>query len=220
VILAPAFPANGRTTIGGRQHVHGSVLPQDLAAMVGAAGLRAARVGRGQVQAAMFGPRRRRARTSGSATPRRRKIYAPLPPWRLSRSERRLGRLGWARPPCARGDRTGEGAPGWTTRPGRWGPILYVIGSLCRVAHEQVSDLRAEEDVCCLEIAPSTLASGPGSPEWCASTAGIDAAVEAGHDVVLSIASLGKGDETEDPRLARPSHGLRRRTPSEAAASC
>jgi D-threonate/D-erythronate kinase len=203
VILAPAFPANGRTTLGGRQHVNESVLPQDLAAMVGAAGLRAALVGRGQVQAADV-----RAAEAASAdvwicdaeTEEDLRAVAAMAASR-GPSVVWAGSGGLARhAPAAIGlerePRVGRNAAR------SMGPILFVIGSLCRVAHEQVSDLRAEGDVCCLEIAPATLASGPGSPDWSASTAGIDAAVEAGHDVVLSIASLEKSDETEDPRLA------------------
>jgi D-threonate/D-erythronate kinase len=202
-ILAPAFPATGRTTIGGRQHVNGAVLPQDLAAMVSAAGLRTALVGRGGRHAGEI----RAAATAGADV------------W-ICDAETEEDLRGIAAVAASRGPSVVWAGSGGLARhaPAAIGlesqplvvraavravaPILFVVGSLCRVSREQAAGLRAEEGVCSMEVPPQTLATGPGSREWSASTAGVNAAMEAGHDVVLSITSLGQSDETEDPRLA------------------
>ena len=46
VVMAPAFPATGRTTVGGRQHVKGMPLPEraDIGELLEQAGLRTARI--------------------------------------------------------------------------------------------------------------------------------------------------------------------------------
>jgi D-threonate/D-erythronate kinase len=201
-ILAPAFPATGRTTSGGRQYVNGAVLPQDVVAMVEAGGLRTALVGRGRLRADGLPTEGTDAdvwicdaetdddlRTIAATAASR----GPNAIWAGSGGLARHApeALGLERRPLA--------VPAAVTAEG---PILFVVASLSRVSQEQAACLGAEPDVFSANLRRETLAGGVGSPEWSRSTASLRAALEAGHDALLTVAPCDQGDEAEDPGVA------------------
>jgi uncharacterized protein YgbK (DUF1537 family) len=202
-ILAPAFPATGRTTVGGRQYVNGTPLPQHLALMMEAGGLRSALVGRGELGAGAAV-----ARTAADADvwicdaeteDDLRAIAAaaasrgPQAVWAGSGGLARHapGALGLERhPPAALAATPAEG------------PILFVVGSLSEVALDQATSLGAEPGIFIAKMRRETLAAGPESREWSQSAASLEAALDAGHDAVLSLGARDPDEGVEDPDVA------------------
>ncbi len=145
-VLAPAFPATGRTTRGGRQYVDGSPLPQDLGATIGR-------------QRPAHGPRP--ARPSGAGAPDPAPDAGDADVWicdaeteedlmaiakvAASRGPQRgLGRLRRPRSPRARGARSRT--PVRHRHPLRGTPrgrSCFVVGSLSRVSRDQATGLSA-----------------------------------------------------------------------------
>jgi D-threonate/D-erythronate kinase len=202
-ILAPAFPATGRTTTSGRQRVNGSALPQDLAAMVEAGGLRTALLGRGRLRAG--GPVPMEATDADvwicdAETEDDLRIIAAAAASR-GRNAVWAGSGGLARhAPGALGlPRRQPSVP--TAMPGR-GAILCVVGSLSRASREQAASLGAEPGVFAAAIPRETLVAGAGSAEWARSAASLGEALDSGHDAVVSIAADGQDDEAEDLGIA------------------
>ena len=81
------------------------------------------------------------------------------------------------------------------------GPILFVVGSLSGVSCDQAANLGAEPGIFTANIRRETLLAGVGSPEWSRWTESLRAALDDGHDALLSIAHDGD-DATDDPDLA------------------
>jgi uncharacterized protein YgbK (DUF1537 family) len=82
------------------------------------------------------------------------------------------------------------------------GPILFVVGSLSRVSFDQAASLGAEAGVFEANLGRETLSAGVASPEWSRWTESLCAALDDGHDAVLSIAAHDGDDASEDPDLA------------------
>jgi 4-hydroxythreonine-4-phosphate dehydrogenase len=200
-ILAPAFPATGRTTFGGRQRVNGAVLPQDLAAMVQAGGLRTALVGRGRLSAGAAVTVEMRDADVWICDAETEEDLRTIAAAAASRGRNAVwaGSGGFARPmPEALGL---ERRPPVVTAIPAAGPILFVVGSLSGVSLEQVESLGAQPGVFTTVIRRETLAAGAQSPGWSRSTLCLRAALDAGHDAVLSLAPCDP-NEAEDPSVA------------------
>ncbi|WBO61259.1 hypothetical protein GT370_20110 [Acidocella sp. MX-AZ03] len=67
------------------------------------------------------------------------------------------------------------------------GPILFVVGSMSGVSHQQVARLIEDESVLNLPIAPQILREGEGSEGWRAAQAALAAALDAGQDVAVQL---------------------------------
>lgn len=200
--LAPAFPATGRTTSGGRQHVKGVAVPQDLGAMVEAAGLRTTVVERGRWRFGGEGPKDDDADVwiCDAETEDDLKAIAAAA---ASRGPKVVwaGSGGLARhAPEALG--LAHRLPAAPAVAPVEGPIVFVVGSFSKVSRDQVACLGAEPEVFTAFIRRETLASGAGSPEWAGSTASVRAALDAGRDAVLSIAGRDGDVATDDPDVA------------------
>jgi uncharacterized protein YgbK (DUF1537 family) len=201
-ILAPAFPATGRTTRGGRQCVNGAPLPQDLAAMLEASGLRTALVPRGR-----FGVGAGPAADAGD-----------VDVW-ICDAETEEDLFAIAKVAASRGPnavwagsgglaRHAPGALGLPPRPAKGrparaveGPLLFVVGSLTEVSRQQAAGLGAAPSVSTASLRRETLLTGPGSSEWSRGTESLRTALDRGNDAVVSI-TPGPEPTAEDPALA------------------
>jgi uncharacterized protein YgbK (DUF1537 family) len=76
------------------------------------------------------------------------------------------------------------------------GPTLFVVGSVSSVSREQVKVLTSNSDAITIVIPPSDLLAGPKSPEWPGLESSILKALEAGHDVVALLGA--EGPDTGD----------------------
>lgn len=83
-------------------------------------------------------------------------------------------------------------------------PILTVVGSMSSVSREQAQRLaEADPAIACFTASPVTLHAGKASPAWTELASGLYHAVDAGRDVLLKI-GLGDVVEVADgTRLAR-----------------
>jgi len=201
-ILAPAFPATGRTTRGGRQYVDGVPLPQDLRALIEACGLRTALVPRGRCGAEP-GPE---ADARGADV------------W-ICDAETEDDLLAIAEAAAARGPQAVWAGSGGLARHApialglhprapiasvEWvagGPLLYVVGSLSQVSRDQAERLGREPGVFTTSLRCDTLMAGASSPEWSRGADSLRTALGRGEDVVVSIAP-DLEDSPEDPALA------------------
>ena len=68
------------------------------------------------------------------------------------------------------------------------GPVLFVVGSLSTVSARQVAALSAQPGVVLLVVPPAVLRQGDASPAWRQTEAALDRALGSGHDVALSLA--------------------------------
>lgn len=204
-ILAPAFPATGRTTREGRVLVNGVPLDRtevwrdsgmsgsaEPAAMLAAAGLRAANVPLAEVRAGIDALVRTLERIGGHADAvvcdaleeeDLRSIASAGA--RLARSVVWAGSGGLARHlPAALGLRRDPARATPRPRPAR-GSVLVLVGSRSSIAREQARRLEAEPGVVRVELDPQSLLRGErecGGPG-----AALEAALESGRDVLVAV---------------------------------
>jgi 4-hydroxythreonine-4-phosphate dehydrogenase len=220
-ILAPAFPARGRTTVGGYQMVHGIPLHQTemwlhnrisgeayLPAMMEKSGLKTAlfpleliRSGRIQLSAAL-----RRASLEFDVLACDAENDEDLKAiaegsFPLGNDAIWVGSAGIAYqfPNAARWPAGASPAE----QPGPlMAPILFAVGSMSTVSHRQAVRLERGTPVTVLHIQPSTLLRGPSSLAWARVAAGIDNSLKSGHDTLLVLDPSECVDATERRRLA------------------
>ena len=169
-VVAPAFPATGRTTIGGRQWLDGVQLEPDLPAMLASAGLQTSRISLEVVRSGRV-PVFLQTNTDDSrailcdaqtdadlrligeaaASLRERAVWA--------------GSAGFARClPAAL--ETPSGPLRAAVLPARKGPVLVVVGSLAPLSRRQAAVLAATNEVEVVTLRPQGLLAGPGAQEW------------------------------------------------------
>ena len=210
VIAAPAFPALGRTTHGGRVLVDGVPLgrtevwrksgmigPADIAGQLRACGLRVAgadleavrseTLPRGAEAVVCDADREEDLRHVAEAGARADASVIWVGSGGLARHLPAALRL---RPATAAARRF---AP-------RQGPVLALVGSRSSVAREQARELCGQPGTDCIELTPDALLSGRDVPE-------ARKALEAGRDVALIIAA---GDEVDRSRSLRLAAALAR----------
>jgi uncharacterized protein YgbK (DUF1537 family) len=85
------------------------------------------------------------------------------------------------------------------------GPTLFVVGSVSSVSREQVEVLASNSDAITIAIPPSDLLAGPKSPKWPGFESAILKALEAGHDVVALLGA--EAPDREDNGQAGLSKG-------------
>lgn len=216
-VLAPAFPAAGRTTVGGRLLVKGTPLhetdlwryerkspPQSLAAMMGESGLRCA-----LVELAAIRGNRLRETMSGLAreadvlacdaeTDEDLRAIADAS-MALGRGTVWVGSAGLAchLPQAAGLKREAARHPA----PLLPGPMLFVVGSGSSVSRRQARFLESRPDVISVRIAPGVLRGGEDLPEWRAHRAALERAFSAGVDVLMSVGAEESAEPEKDPLL-------------------
>jgi D-threonate/D-erythronate kinase len=206
VIMAPAFPAGGRTTIGGHQMVYGMPLNQTemwihdrrseveyLPDMLEKSGLRTTLLTLESLR-------------SGGASLSAAMQHASLESDVLvcdSENDEDLKAIAEASL-VLDGDTIWVGSAGlahqlshaahWPTsarpidQPGLlMAPILFVVGSRSTVSHHQAVRLERDTPVTTIRIQPSVLLSAPSASTWAAAAATIDASLKSGHDTLLLL---------------------------------
>jgi 4-hydroxythreonine-4-phosphate dehydrogenase len=86
---------------------------------------------------------------------------------------------------------------------GTSGPLLFVVGSMCRTAQKQVAVLRSSGDIYSVTVHPDILAAGPDASSWKQVTSELKQAVANRRDVVLSPAPTPVIRVSDRPQLSR-----------------
>ncbi len=208
IVMAPAFPATGRSTVDGMQLLHGIPLQHTeiwqreamlhrahIPELLERAGLRTAHIDLAAIRGT------RLAQAIGAATASHDAVVcdaateldlqaiavASMP---LGRGTIWAGSAGLARylPQAAGLARVARS----TAIPPTKGSILFVVGSLSRISRGQVSLLTAETGIEIVAVSPAVLRAGAADPSWIDRGLALDAAIGSGRDVVVLLGS----DET------------------------
>ncbi|HXE06178.1 MAG TPA: four-carbon acid sugar kinase family protein [Bryobacteraceae bacterium] len=217
-VLAPAFPATGRTTVGGRPLVNGLSLsktdlwqrerkspPESLIEMMGESGLRPALVElsaiRGNNLREIVTKLAREADVLVCDAETEEDLHAiACASMTLGCGAVWVGSAGLASHlPRAAGLQR-EGAPGPALLWG--GPSLFVVGSGSSVSRQQARLLESRPDVISLRIARGALRGGENLPEWQAHRAALERAFSAGVDVLLTLGADESIEFEQEPLLA------------------
>lgn len=217
-VLAPAFPATGRTTVGGCQLVNGAPLadtdlwqyerkpaPSNLVEMMSEAGLRSVLVSlaavRGDNLRETMSELAREADVLVCDAEREEDLRA------IAGASIALGRgtiwagsagLAYHLPSAAHLKR--EESAHSALLPA--GPILFVVGSGSSVARRQALLLESWPDVISVRIAAGELRAGEDLPEWRAHRAALERAFSAGVDVLVSVGVEENVEPAQEPLLA------------------
>ena len=216
-LVAPAFPATGRITHGGRVLVHSVRLEQtetwrregrgdpDLAAMLGTARLTNRTVSLKFIRSGELPALLRKAADSVGALvcdaetdadlaciAAAGRALGPAVVWAGSAGlARHLGAL------AAQGarDQQGRSARAATRRRG---PLVAVVGSMSAVARAQVAALAGLLRHAAVAVMPGVLQAGPASPRWQAAKRSLDAALGAAGDHGIVVLSIGVEPAEDD----------------------
>ncbi len=201
IVFAPAYPATGRTTVGGVQRLHGVPLEQTEmwrreaiphralpCEMLERAGLRTGLIGLDQVRRpglehAMAAGDRDAVVCDAETEADLQAIAAAAS--RLGPGVIWAGSAGLARYLPAAVGLAGPAAP--VVVPPAAGPILFVVGSLSATSHTQVAALMRQPGMQLLTVPPAVLRAGRQDPRWAAQERLLDAALGTGGDVVTVL---------------------------------
>ncbi|MGI4950998.1 MAG: four-carbon acid sugar kinase family protein [Janthinobacterium lividum] len=227
IVMAPAFPATGRSTVGGMQLLHGTPLQDTeiwqreammhrahVPEMLERAGLRTAQLdldtvrGGGLARALADAALAHDAVVCDAAAEDDLRAIA-VAGMSLGRGTIWAGSAGLARylPEAAGLTGNGGDAAAMAGLPAAEGPILFVVGSLSGVSRAQVSRLAAADGIALVSVPPAVLRTGPGDPGWLAQEAALEAALGSGRDVVALIGSEAQATLSEGLALC---HALAR----------
>jgi D-threonate/D-erythronate kinase len=217
-LLAPAFPANGRTTVDCRLLVRGVPLaetdlwqyerkrpPSNLLEIMTEAGLRSTLVGLTAIREGDLCETMRKLACETDALLCDAETDEDL--CAIANASMALDRrMIWAGSaglayhlPRAAGLRSELAAP---TRLALMGPALYVVGSGSSVSRRQAQVLEAWPDVISVRIAPGVLLAGEELPEWRGHRAALERAFNAGVDVLVTVGAEGQVVSAQEPLLA------------------
>ena len=204
-IVAPAFPATGRVTRGGRVYLHGMPLEAtetwqraqltgiaDIAAILTRGGVRPARVGldlvRGEPDALrdaleLMGLEGAAAVVCDAETETDLAAIA-VASARLARRHFCVGSAGLAHH-LVRASGTVADTPPISLR--LRGPVLVAVGSLSSASRVQAQHLAQEPGVVTLTVQPEILLQGESSPQWQAASTEFHSALQQEDDVLLTI---------------------------------
>lgn len=221
-VMAPAFPAMGRTTRGGTQYVHGRPLHDldiwrvqglkdhaHIPAMLGAAGLTCALLDLDSIRAGQIALAEKMKSAAATADvlvcdaeSDEDLLAIASASMQLENNPLWVGSAGLAyRLPRAAGMAKAEIPPALTPS-SLTGPALFVIGSLSRNSQEQVRRLAESTDTVSMTVAPEILLAGANDAEWRASSIELQETIRAGKDVVLTPGNDTRVDLDLRPRLA------------------
>jgi len=218
-VVAPAFPATGRVTLGGRVVVNGVLLEDTplwardhsypsacLPEVLGGAGLAAEVIRLEVVHAGTAAVRARMEEALGrgvDAVVCDAAAEADLST--IAAASLLLGRALWvgsAGLAAALAALEGPADPPRPTLPPISGAVLTVVGSLAEVSRAQARALVEGLRVRHLPVPPATLRAGPEAPEWRAAAAFLAEALAGGRDVLLEMAMTPDPDLASGPFLA------------------
>ena len=191
VIVAPAFPATGRTTIGGRQWLHGVPLEPDVPAMLTGAGLQTSRISLEIVRSGRLPAFLQTNADASTAFVCDAQTDADL---RLigqaaaSLQERAVwaGSAGLAHflPAALNGPRSPRRA---SVPRARQGPVVVVVGSLAPLSRSQAGVLAATNELAVVTLRPQGLLAGPGAQEWSEDQDLVARALSDGRDLLIVL---------------------------------
>lgn len=219
VVLAPAFPASGRTTLNGRQMLRGVPLeatdtwqyerakpPANVADLFNESGLKTALLLLEQIRADDSGDRMRALATQADVLVCDAETDEDL--HTIADASMALGRetiwagsagLAYQLPKAAGLARESVAAP----EPALGGrPILFVVGSGSNLSRQQARILESWPDVVSVRVAPGVLRGGEKMPEWRGHQAALERAFSAGVDALLMVGADGGGEGAQEPALA------------------
>ena len=206
-VLAPAFPANGRTTVNGQQLVRGKPLEEAalwqyerraarsfLPGMLNEAHLRSAMVGldvirRGAILQNAMKTLAQKADVLVCDAETDEDLRAiAVASMALGRGTVWAGTAGLAHhlPPAAGLTSTPVSI---AAEPLAAGPTLFVVGSGSSVSREQAEALASRSDAMTIRIAPEVLLGGKELPDWRAHERAIEEALRAGRDTLIMLAA-------------------------------
>lgn len=217
-VLAPAFPANWRTTVNGRMLVRRIPLeetdlwrfernspPSSLVEMMSQAGLRTVLLGLavvrgGNLPKAMNESAREvdvlvcDAETSEDLRAIAESALTLRQPTLLAGS----AGLAYHLPRAAGLSGEPMVPPGMAPT----GPVLFIVGSGAEMSSMQAQILEARPDVVSVRLAPGVLRAGEESPEWRGHQAALERAFRAGVDALLTLGPGERFESAQEPLLA------------------
>ncbi|KAI3590008.1 putative type III effector Hop protein [Cupriavidus sp. U2] len=220
-VVAPAFPAMGRTTRDGRMFVNGQPLestdiwrlegltgPADMVALLEAQGLRTARISLYTLRAGLAAVQSQLAGWQAEgyqAVVCDAEIEADL--LTLAQASIDLatpvfwvGSGGLARALSAAAPVRGVDTP--TPAPRHEGPVLTLVGSMSGVSGRQATYLCEQAGIDALVVPPQALRDGAHHAAWIASQQSIADCLMAGRDLLVSIGRDDAFDPAEGPQLS------------------
>lgn len=219
LVVAPAFPATGRTTEGGRVMVDGKPLETtplwardhsydtgDLKAILAGAGiettvarLEEVREGEAALQARMAAAKAAgfAAIVCDGATEADLDLIAGA-----SLGLDRVFWVGSAGLAAALARKVCPGRSAAPVLPRGPGGVLMVVGSLAEASRLQAAELLKTGEVKLVSVSPALLDAGPDDPGWRAAQAALDAHLGQGGDVLLELALTERPDLARGPDLA------------------
>ncbi len=205
IVMAPAFPGTGRTTVAGMQLLYGTPLQHTEAwqrermthrsyipEMLERAGLSTSHLGLADIRGPGLAQAIVAAALNHDAVVCDAETEADLAAiatasMLLGRGTIWAGSAGLARHlPASTGLAR---PPRLLAVPPVDRPILFVVGSLSHVSREQVIQLAAEPGIDVVVVPPAVLRAGPHRVGWTAESTLIDASIGAGRDVVALLGS-------------------------------
>jgi uncharacterized protein YgbK (DUF1537 family) len=221
-VMAPAFPFNGRTTVGGMHYVHGRLLHETdvwknekmsgeahLPQMLGDSGLRAKHLDLATVRSFREVLIRAVCEAAEASDVIVCDAVTDGDLFAIAEAATSLGsRAVWVgsaglahQLPKATGfaARAGEMVP---HLPHTTGSILFVVGSTSGTTKQQAVTLLSSTDIHGIVVPPEVLLAGRDGPDWSAFTAELYEAVEHGEDVILLCGSEPKVDAVDRSRLS------------------
>ncbi len=226
IVLAPAFPASGRTTVDARQFVHGVPLhesetwssypdksPPHLPSYLATAGLRVAALGLNKIRTGnedLIQSMKMASRESDvlfcdaetdddlGAIAEASKVLGRETIWAGSAG------LAYHLPRAA----------GLVGKPGPWitsnsfgtklaGPTLILVGTMSSVTRQQVEALVALGNIELHPLAPSTLLAGPSSGPWSEFSARLTDNLQAGRDSIVVLEPDTQLERLDGPAIAK-----------------
>jgi 4-hydroxythreonine-4-phosphate dehydrogenase len=216
-IVAPAFPASGRTTRDGHQLLHGRRLETTevwrhermagtafLPGMLAGAGLAVAPLGLATVRGGDLSTAMRAqaaecdALVCDAETDEDLRAIAEAGQG-FSRRALWVGSAGLARflPAAAGFSRARNAVSGDMAKTG---PVICAVGSRSAISREQFAMLQVQSGISCFTMAPDMLRHGPDAPGWVARHDAVARAALAG-DVAVMLDDPGDADPAESLRL-------------------
>jgi 4-hydroxythreonine-4-phosphate dehydrogenase len=226
IVLAPAFPAGGRTTVDARQFVHGVPLhesetwssyldksPTHLPSSLTAAGLRVAALGLHKIRAGNDDLIQSMKMASREADV----LFCD------SETENDLGAIAEASMVLGR-ETIWAGSAGLAYHLPRAaglvgklpprvilnsletklaGPTLILVGTMSSVTREQVKALVGLSDIELLPLAPSILLAGPGSRPWSEFSARLTENLQGGRDSIVMLEPDTQLERADGPTIAK-----------------
>lgn len=217
-VMAPAFPAAGRTTVNGRVLVNGVPLaetdlwryerrlpPSNLREMMSDSGLRTTLLGTDAIHGnnlkEMMGANAREADVliCDAETDEDLRAIADAS-MALGSGTIWVGSAGLAyhlpRSAGLQQERVSELSAVAIV------PILFVVGSGSSVSRRQAQFLESWPDVVSVRVAPGVLRAGDELPEWRAHRAALERAFSAGVDALVTLGAEEGVDSAQEPQLA------------------